>query len=54
MYYTGYHGARKSSCSCGDGKWIMYESKMGNYVKIEHVWNQVNGTTYGSPTKFYK
>jgi hypothetical protein len=51
---TGYHGARRKSCSCGAGKWIMYESKIGGLEKIEHVWNQLNGPLYGSPTIFYK
>jgi len=60
MYYgknpdgSGFHAARKSSNpSCS----TMYESKLGTYIKIDHVWNQLNGTgsgRYGSPTRFYK
>ncbi|MHB0913957.1 MAG: FlgD immunoglobulin-like domain containing protein, partial [Armatimonadota bacterium] len=55
MYYTGYHGARRSTCGCGAGKWIMYASKLGGTDKIEHIWDQVNnGSGYGTPTRFYK
>jgi hypothetical protein len=55
MYYDGYHGARKkTSCTCGAGKWIMYESKLGGRQRIEHVWDQVNSGSYGSPIRFYK
>jgi len=54
MYYSGYHGALKRSCGCGAGKWIMYESKCGGWERIEHVHDQLNGSTYGSPTRFYK
>ena len=54
MYYSGYHAARKRSCSCGAGKWIMYTSKCGEWERIEHVWNQLNSSTYGQPTRFYK
>jgi hypothetical protein len=51
---TGYHAARKKSCSCGAGKWIMYESKCGATNRLEHVWNQLNGSVYGSPGRFYE
>ena len=54
MYYSGYHGARKKGCGCGAGKWIMYESKCGQNVKMEHVWDQLNGSTYETPIRFYK
>jgi len=54
MYYSGYHAARKRSCSCGAGKWIMYDSKCGQGEKIEHVWNQLNGSFFGNPVRFYK
>lgn len=54
MYYSGFHGARKKNCGCGAGKWIMFESKCGEWVKIEHVWNQLSGGIYGSPTRYYK
>jgi hypothetical protein len=54
MYYSGYHGARRKTCSCGAGKWIMYESKCGGLERIEHVWTQLNCSTYGAPIKFYK
>jgi len=54
MYYDGFHGAKKMGCSCGASKWIMFESKCGPQERIEHVWNQLNGTTYGAPVRFYK
>lgn len=54
MYFSGYHGAKKKGCACGAGKWIMFESKCGQWIRMEHVWNQLNGTLYGAPTRFYK
>lgn len=56
MYYlgsSGVHAARKTSCSCGSGRWIMYESKLGESERIEHVWNQLEAG-YGSPIRYYK
>ncbi|MCX8109439.1 MAG: HYR domain-containing protein, partial [Verrucomicrobiae bacterium] len=50
----GYHAARKKGCSDGSGKWIMFESKCGAGERIEHVWDQLNGSAYGSPARFYK
>jgi len=54
MYYSNYHAARKKSCGCGAGKWIMYESKLGQWERIEHVWDQLNDSRYGTPIRFYK
>ena len=54
MYYSGYHGAKKRGCGCGSGKWIMFESKCGGWERIEHIWDQLNGSSYGTPTRFYK
>ena len=54
IYYSNFHAARKKSCSCGSDKWIMYESKGGQMVRFEHVWDQANSTTYGTPIRFYK
>jgi hypothetical protein len=54
MYYSNYHAARRRQCSCGAEKWIMYESKCGHWERIEHVWNQLSGGLYGTPTRFYK
>jgi len=54
MYYSGFHGARKKGCNCGAGKWIMFESKCGEWVRIEHVHNQLNGVVYGDPVRYYK
>ncbi len=50
----GYHAARNKGCGCGAGQWIMYESKCGGLDRIEHVWNQLNGSIYGSPARFYE
>ena len=54
IYYSNYHAARRRTCSCGRGHWIMFESKCGQGVKIEHVIDQLNGNTYGTPVRFYK
>lgn len=52
---TGYHGAkRETDCTDGAGKWIMYGSKCGPWEKIEHVWDQLNDSSYGEPSRFYK
>jgi hypothetical protein len=52
MYYPSYHGARRRSCGCGAGRWIMFESKCGSLEKIEHRWDHL--TNYGYPSRFYK
>jgi len=54
MYYSGFHGARSKGCNCGAGKWIMFESKCGEWERIEHVHDQLNGSDYGVPVRFYK
>jgi len=54
MYYSGYHAARKKPCSCGAGKWYMFSSKCGSAERIEHVWDQLNSESYGSPIRYYK
>lgn len=49
------HAARKlQGCSCGAGKWIMFESKLGPTERIEHRRDQLNGTNYGEPFRYYK
>jgi hypothetical protein len=53
MYYPSYHGARRTYCGCGEGRWLMYESKCGRMERIEHVWNQVSAG-YGAPGRYYK
>jgi hypothetical protein len=53
MYYSRYHGAKKRTCGCL-GPTIMYESKLGPAQRIEHRWDLVNSTTYGTPIRFYK
>jgi hypothetical protein len=55
---AGGHAARNATklvppCTCGAGQWVMYSSKLGQAVRIEHVWNQLNESSYGSPDIFY-
>jgi len=50
----GFHAAGRTDCNSGAGKWIMYESKCGEGERIEHVWNQLNGSFYNNPSRFYK
>ncbi len=55
MFYTKFHAARKKACGCGSGKWIMFESKCGEFQRIEHVYDQLNGDdAYGYPFRYYK
>lgn len=56
IYYDGYHGAKKKGCTCGSGKWIMFESKCGQWLRLEHVYDQLDGSTcgYGARTRYYK
>ena len=54
IYYSNYHAAKKKECSCGGGKWIIFESKCGDWEHIEHVWDQLNDSVYGTPVRFYK
>lgn len=51
---NGIHAARRRSCGCGSHQWCMFESKCGPWVRIEHVWDQVEGESYGSAVRFYK
>jgi hypothetical protein len=43
-------------CGCGAGKWIMFESKLGDFERLEHRRDQLNGPSfaYGWPFRFYK
>ncbi len=61
MYYAGYHAARRKGCTCGGVRWTMFESKIGGWEKIEHVWDQLDGTLappngpgYGARDRYYK
>jgi hypothetical protein len=49
----GFHAAKRRNCSCGAGKWQIFESKLGGLERIEHVWNQLDGF-YGSNHRFYR
>jgi len=52
--YEVSHAARKMKCDCGAGRWLMFESKLGHNARIEHRINQLNGTEYGEPYRYYK
>jgi len=54
MYYSGFHAAKRKHCTCGAGKWIMFESKLGEEFSIEHVHDGLNDAVYGNPNGFYK
>lgn len=55
MYYSNYHGAKRSNCTdnCGAGA-ILFESKCGEAERLVHVHDQLNGTSYGTPIRYYK
>ena len=56
FYFPGtgqYHAAKARNCGCL-GPVIMFESKLGESYLIEHIWDQVNSPSYGSPVRFYK
>ncbi len=48
------HGAIKSNCTCGDGRWRMYGSKLGPSERIEHRLDQLDGGVYGDAFRYYK
>jgi hypothetical protein len=48
------HACRKRDCTSGDGRWIMFESKRGQNVQIEHRRDQLNGGFYGDHFRYYK
>lgn len=52
IYYSGFHAAKRKGCSCGSPQWRMFESKMGSYIRIEHLPEQL--TEYGTPFRFYR
>lgn len=54
MHYTLGHGARRKDCACGAGNWTMYESKLGDGVRIEHLWDQLGGGRYGEINGYYR
>jgi hypothetical protein len=54
IYYSGFHGAKKRTCSCGSPKWYIFESKCGQSYILEHRANQVSGGAYGTPKFYYK
>ena len=53
VYYSGYHGAKKRNCSCGSGKWLMFESKCGSMGRVEHPYDKIGGI-YGNPALYWK
>jgi hypothetical protein len=53
IYYSGFHGAKRRNCSCGNSKWFMFESKCGIMWTLEHRAKQIGGD-YGTPKFYYK
>ena len=54
IYYSNFHAARRKSCECGSNQRVVFEGKIGPNETIEHVWDQLNGSLYGVPVRFYK
>jgi hypothetical protein len=54
MYYDGFHAARRKGCGCGAGRWMMFESKLGQAPRIEHVHDQLDSCGYGERSRYYK
>jgi len=54
MYYTLFHAARRQTCNCGRGKWVMFSSKCGQAARIEHVYDQFDGGMYGDHDLYFK
>jgi hypothetical protein len=61
MYYDGKHAAAKKNALLAPGIPLsqLYESKLGWVHRIEHVWNQLDGSTnplpgYGNRVRYYK
>jgi hypothetical protein len=54
VYYAYFHAARRKGCSCSGGKWVMFESKLGKGIRIEHDMDQLKDSVYGFPARFYK
>ncbi len=52
--YENYHAAKRRSCSCGEGEWVMFESKVCDWDVIEHRAFGLDSELYGVPIKFYK
>lgn len=49
------HGAKKHTpTQSGQGKWRMFESKLGKLETIEHTYDQLSGGSYGSVYRMYK
>lgn len=52
------HAARKQTTTGAAPAWRMFSSKMGDWERVEHVLEQLNGTTTfyecGAPGRFYK
>ncbi|MDR0609054.1 MAG: hypothetical protein LBG58_03000 [Planctomycetaceae bacterium] len=48
------HAARRIKCGCGDGKWLMYESKVGTSIRLEHRVHHLDNGNYGVPFRYYK
>ncbi|HOY68906.1 MAG TPA: hypothetical protein PLP29_18655 [Candidatus Ozemobacteraceae bacterium] len=54
VYFSGNHAARKKNCSDGKKKWIIFESKLGSNMRIEHILDQISHGNYGEPCRYYR
>ena len=54
MYYSLFHSAKKGLAHVWSVRQPVFESKCGGSHRVEHVWDQLNGDTYGTPVRFYK
>jgi VCBS repeat-containing protein len=48
------HGARNMYRKTADGNLALFESKLGIWWRIEHVWDQLEGGAYGDMHLFFK
>lgn len=53
IFYSGFHAARKVTDANAD-KWLMFESKLGGNIRIEHEYSQIEDSIYGTPVLYYK
>ena len=47
------HAARRETCDCGGGQWIVFSSKCGEWDLIEHRRDQLDGGFYGDQVRYY-
>jgi hypothetical protein len=52
IYFSEFHAAKRVSVV--NGKYTFFESKLGNEIRIAHVWNQIICEAYGKPHLLFK